>query len=239
MRFPGTLPRTLSATAIVVALALGVPMIALSSCGGTGGAVNPSTVLAQASTAMKKIQGFHFVYEVHNPAQPGPGLEIARIIGDVNAQGDMQATIDVTQGGIPLSLKFVALGDTDYIQLPPSMQWQAIPAASSPVGTLNLNAGTIQILDQITDTAYVGEESKGGISAYHIKGTTAAKDVAAIAGAVTTTNPFPTDVWIGINDNLVYEVDIAGPATPTEDPNVSRSVALSNLDKPVDIKAPI
>lgn len=212
----------------------------LAACGGPSGDVDPKTILAEASAAMKKIQGFHFVYEVHKPAssEPGPGLEIARIIGDVNAQGNMQASIDVTQGGIPLALKFVAVGDTHYIQDPLSQKWQSIAAKDSPVGTLNLSAGTIQILDEISDASFVGEESKGGTTTYHITGKVAAKEVAAIAGAVSTDNTFPTDVWVGVSDSLVYEVDIAGAATPTEDPEIRRSIALSNLDKFVDIKPP-
>jgi hypothetical protein len=227
--------------AFVVALVLVLALGGLVACGGTSsGSVDPKTVLGQASTSMKKIQGFHFVYEVHKPAsaQPSAGLDIARIIGDVNALGNMQATIDVTQAGVPLQLKFVALGDTDYIQDPVSLKWQSMAAKDSPVGTLSLSAGTIQILDRITDTSYVGEETKGGVKTYHIAGKVAAAEVAAIAGAVNTTNTFPTDIWVGVSDSLVYEVDIAGAATPTEDPKIWRSIVLSNLDTFVDIKAP-
>jgi len=71
-----------------------------------------------------------------------------------------------------------------------------------------------------------------------VTGEVAAAEVAAIAGAVDTTNTFPTDIWVGVNDSLVYEVDIAGAATPNEDPEIWRSIALSNLDTFVDIKAP-
>lgn len=225
--------------AIAAVLLLGLALIG-AACGGSA-SVNPKTVLEQASAAMKKIQGFHFVYEVHKPgnAQPGSGLEIARITGDVNASGDMQATIDVTQSAIPLSLKFVAIGNTQYIQNPLNQQWESVAVKDSPVGNLNLNAGTIRVLDQLTDISYVGQESKGGTKTYHIKGTAAAADVAAIAGAVSVTTPFPADVWVGANDNLVYEVDIHGPATPTEDAGIWRSIVLSDLNKAVEIKAPI
>jgi len=230
--------RPLAAVAALSLVALA--LTGLAACGGPGGDVDPYKVLSEASAAMKKIKGFHFVYEVHKPAsaEPGSGLEIARITGDVNSEGNMQATIDVTQGGVPLRLKFVAVGDTHYIQDPLSLKWQSIAANDSPVGTLNLSAGTIQILDRIQDPTYEGEESKGGNKTYHVAGEVAAEEVAAIAGAVDTTNTFPTDIWVGANDSLVYEVDIAGAATPNEDQEIWRSIALSNLDTFVDIKAP-
>ena len=230
----------LKAICAVLALAMVLTvLLSLAACGDSGSG-DPKTILAQASTSMKKIKGFHFVYEVHKPsnAQPGTGLEIARITGDVNSAGDMQATIDVTQSSIPLSLKFVAVGDTQYIQNPLTQRWESVPVQESPVGSLNLNAGTIRILDQLTETLYVGKEKKGGVETYHISGTATAADVAAIAGAVSTTSPFPADVWVGVGDSLVYEVDIHGPATANEDANIWRSIVLSNLDTFVDIKPP-
>lgn len=230
-------------TIVVLAatLILSVAALAAAGCGGSSEQVDPQAVLAASSAAMKEIDGFNFVYEVHQPSgvKPGMGLEIARIIGDVNSDGNMQATIDVTQTGIPLSLSFVAVGDTHYIQDPLSRQWQSIPAASSPVGTLNLSTGTIRILDRIADTTFEGEDSKGGVKTYHISGMVAAAEVEAIAGAVDTDEEFPTDIWVGIEDDYVYQVDIHGAATPSEDPRIRRSIVLSEHDVYVDIQPPL
>ena len=224
---------------VLSALLLGLATVILPACGGSSENVDPQAVLKASSAAMKQIQGFHFVYEVHTPsnAKPGSGLEISRITGDVNAEGDMQATIDVTQGGIPLTLDFVQVGETQYLKI--LGKWQTIPVESSPVGKLSLSAGTIQILDRIADATYEGQDSKGGVDCYHISGSVAAAEVEAIAGAVDTTDTFPTDLWIGIEDSFVYEVDVHGPATPTEPEGIWRSIVLSNLDVYVDIQPPI
>lgn len=226
---------------LAATLILSLAALTVTGCGGSGEQVDPQAVLAASSAAMKEIAGFHFVYEVHQPSgvKPGMGLEIARIIGDINSDGDMQATIDVTQTGIPLSLSFVAVGGTHYIQDPLSRQWQSIPAASSPVGTLNLSTGTIRILDRITGAVFEGEESKGGAKTYHISGMVAAAEVEAIAGAVDTEDEFPTDIWVGIEDAYVYQVDIRGAATPNEDPRIRRSIVLSEHDVYVDIQPPL
>jgi LppX_LprAFG lipoprotein len=224
----------------IVLTTLVVALFALSlyGCGSASQNVDPQAVLAASSTKMQQIKGFHFVYEVHKPAntKPGSGLDIARITGDVNSDGNMQAAIDVTQGGIPLTLEFVQVGDTQYLKLG---QWQTIPIESSPVGKLSLGAGTIQILQRITGAKYVGEDTKGGVKCYHITGMVAAAEVKAIAGAVDTTDTFPTDIWIGVADSYVYEVDIHGAASPGEPKATWRSVVLSNHDVYVPIKAPI
>ena len=68
------------------------------------------------------------------------------------------------------------LGDTQYIQDPTVAQVaDRSPPRTARSGTLNLGAGTIRILDQITDTTYEGEESKGGAKTYHINGQVAAR----------------------------------------------------------------
>ncbi len=224
--------------AIVTALIVGLAALSLCGCGGASQDVDPQAVLASSATAMQQIEGFHFVYEVHKPAnsEPSTGLDIARITGDVNSDGNMQATIDVTQGGLPLTLSFVQVGETQYLQLG---QWQTIPIESSPVGKLSLGAGTIQILKRMTDAKYVGEDTKGGVKCYHISGNVAAAEVKAIAGAVDTTDTFPTDLWIGVDDSYVYEVNVHGAATPDEPEGTWRSIVLSNLNVYVEIKAPI
>ena len=222
----------------VAVLLLAAVASSLLGCGGGGQLADPVAVLSNSSAKMKQIKGFHFVYEVHKPGntKPGPGLEIARITGDVNVDGDMMAAIDVTQGGLPLTLNFVQVADTQYLQIG---QWQKIPVESSPVGKLSLGAGTVAILQQVAGAKDVGQESKGGAKCYHITGNVAAEAVKAIAQSVDTTAPFPTDIWIGVSDGYIYEVDIHGPAAADEPTGTWRSIILSKHDTAVDIKAPI
>ena len=234
-------PRTsILSTTFIAVLSVLAALSFLTGCGGEGENADPKEVLAASSAKMKTIKGFHFEYEVHLPegVKPGGGLFIKRIIGDVNAEGEMKATVDANYGNLPVSLGFVALGDVHYIQDPVNQKWQEIAAADSPVGSLNLSAGTIRILDHITDASYKGTQRKAGVDTYHITGKIAAEEVEAIAGAVNTTNTFPTDLWIGVENSLVYEVKIAGSATPNEHKDIWRSIVLSNLDTHVNIEAP-
>lgn len=210
----------------------------IASCGGAKASVDPKALLAECSANMKKIQGFHFVYEAHRPSnEKSPsGIQVNRVIGDVNAEGNIKADVYVTYSGNPLTIPFVQIGDTQYIKVG---LWQKVKASDSPVGALNVGAGTIRILDKITNVTYVGQEKRAGAQTYHLKGSVAATEVAALAGVVTTTQPFPTDLWIGVKDRLIYEVDITGPTSPDENPNIRRSVILSKFNHPTTINAPI
>lgn len=225
--------------AALIAAALIAAAALFSACGGDAANVDPNKVLSSSATAMQQLKGFHFVYEVHMPdnSKPAQGLQIARITGDVNAEGNMTAVIDVTQGNIPLQLNFVQVGDTQYLETLGT--WQKIPIESSPVGRLNLGAGTIQILQQVTGAAHAGQDKKGGVKCDHITGSVSAEAVKAIATTVETTAPFPTDMWIGVSDSYIYEVDIHGPATADEPKDTWRSIILSKHNVSVDIKPPI
>jgi len=200
--------------------------------------VDPKAVLSGASTNMKQLAGFHFIYELHQPESAKKAEGVQTVEGDINAAGHMQANVTLLAGGVLFDVDFVALPDTHYIRYPLSQKWQAVAPEESPLGDLNLAAFSIQILDRIVDPKYEGREKKGGTKTYHVSGMVAGADVEQIAGSVSTAELFATDIWIGIDDSLLREVDIAGPMTKSEPEGTWRSIALSNLDEAVEIEAP-
>ena len=217
--------------------------VALAACSGgsqSTSTVDAQNVVAEAVPAMQALTSFHFVYEVTKPqsAAPAQGLEIAKIEGDFTADGRMKATIDLLQNGVPLQVNFVAVGDVHYIQDPTSQTWQAVPAALSPVGKINLSTGAIQILQKIDNLEYVDTQDIDGTKTYHLKGTVAPAEVASIVGSVSATEPFAGEIWIGVDDYLVRRIQIVGAATTSEDPKTVRTIDLSAFNQPVTIEAP-
>jgi hypothetical protein len=211
-----------------------------AGCGGNGEDIDAQALLRETSANMKAIEGFRFEYIVEQPEQTEPpqGLSIRSIAGEVSAEGAMRAIVKVSQSGILLELEFVAIDDTHYLQDPLSKKWQSIAAENSPVGPLNLNTGTIQIIDQISGATYVSRETIAGTATYRIKGTVTADELAAIAGSVTSTGTFPCELWIGVDDKLLRKVTVEGPAQVEEPPGISRTILLSELDTAFDISAP-
>jgi hypothetical protein len=150
----------------------------------------------------------------------------------------MEATVQLMASGILIDVGFVAMSDMQYIKYPVLNTWQALKPEDSPIGELNLSAFSIRILDQILDTTYQGKDKKDGVRCYHINGNVAGADVQAIAGSVEPAELFETDIWVGIDDGLLREVDLLGPMGSKEVDGTWRSIALSNLNETVDIQAP-
>jgi hypothetical protein len=221
--------------AFLLALVAGVGLVA---CEEEPVNVDPQAVLSTASANMKELAGFHFLYELHQPESADKAEGVQTVEGDIDAAGEMQATVQLLVGGVLINVDFVALGDTHYIRYPLQQEWTPMAPEESPLGDLNLAAFSIQILDQIVDPSYQGTGKKGGEKTYHMSGMVTAADVEQIAGSVSTADLFATDLWVGINDNLLYEVHITGPMTSKEADGTYRSIILSDLNVAVDIKAP-
>jgi outer membrane lipoprotein-sorting protein len=209
-------------------------------CGGQKQTVDAKAVLSDAVAPMKALTSFHFTYEVVKPANAKTveGTEVVKIVGDVTFDGRMKATIDVETRGVPLELAFIADGDTHYVQDPTSQKWISTPAERSPVGKVNLNAGAIQILEQIARPTYDGEDKAGGVACHRVKGTVAASAVTAIAGVVTTSEDFAARLWVGIDDHLVRRIELVGASSPDEDVKTTRVITLSEFNKPLSIEPP-
>jgi len=231
-----------SIRSLILALTI-LATLALAACSGASqstSTVDAKIVVAESVPAMQALESFHFVYEVVKPqsAAPAQGLEIAKIEGDVTADGKMKAAIDLLQNGVPLQVNFVALGDIHYIQDPTSQKWQGVPAAMSPVGKINLNTGAVQVLQKLDNLEYVDTQDIDGVKTYHLKGSVAPAEVANMVGSVSTTEPFAGEIWIGVDDHLIRRIQIVGAATASEDPKTVRTIDLSAFDQPVTIEAP-
>ncbi len=221
-----------------VTLMVATLAFALGSCGQEPVDIDAQAVLAQTSANMKKLAGFHFVYQLHQPesAQKAEGVQLVE--ADFNAQGEMAATVQYLASGTLINIDVIALVDMHYVKYPLSTEWAPLDPADSPLTRLNLAEGPVKILDNVTSPVFVGVEKRVGVKTYHITGQVTKADIESIVGTVSTAEVFTADLWIGVDDSLLYEVDVDGPMTLEEPPGTSRSIILSALGVTADIKAP-
>jgi len=213
--------------------------VGLSGCGRESTAnVDPQQVLNSASAKMKQLAGFHFVYQLNQPQSAKKAEGVQKVDADINAKGEMRATVQYLSSGSLINVDVVAMADTHYVRFPLAAGWVKLKPSQSPLENLNLAGLPVQILTEITSPTVKDIEKRVGHKTYHITGTVTKADIENIAGNVSTTDTFVTDLWIGVSDDLLYEVEIMGPMTKDEPAGTYRSVVLSNLDVPVDIVAP-
>jgi hypothetical protein len=226
--------KLVATAALVLALAL-----SMSACGEEPVDIDAQALLTETSTNMKQLGGFHFEYQLHQPesAQKAEGVQLVE--ADFNSEGEMQATVQYLASGTLINIEVIALVDMHYVRYPLSQEYSPLDPAESPLTKLNLAEGPTKILDNVTSPQFVGVEKRAGAKTYHITGDVTAADIESIVGTVSTADVFVADLWIGIEDSLLYEVDVDGPMTPEEPVGTSRSIILSNMGVATDIKAPL
>ena len=89
------------------------------------------------------------------------------------------------------------------------------------------------VLDPVLD----GRERVGGVEAYRIEVTADSGDL-AIFPTATPGFEVRATLWIGVEDLLVYRVDVRGAISETESPDILRRLELSRFGEDVDIVPP-
>ena len=107
--------------------------------------VDPQAVLDAASSNMKQLVGFHFIYELHQPESAQKAEGVQRVEADFNAEGEMEATVQYLASGSLINIEVIALADTHYVLLPLAADWTALDPADSPLTKLNLAEGPIKM----------------------------------------------------------------------------------------------
>jgi hypothetical protein len=218
-------------------LALAVA-ITVQACDDVPVNVDAQAVLRTTSANMKQLSGFHFVYGLHQPESARKAEGVQQVEADFNAQGEMQATVEYLASGALIDIDLIALVGTHYVRYPLSPSWVEMKPEDSPLTKLNLADAPVQILDKVTSASCTGIEKRQGQKTYHITGQVSKEAIEGVAGTVSTAEVFDTDLWIGVKDSLLYEVDVTGPMTTEEAPGTWRSIVLSKLGIAVDIGAP-
>ncbi len=224
----------------LTALAAAVTLLAFfgASCGQEVVNIDAQALLTETSANMKQLAGFHLVYELHQPESAKKAEGVQYVEADFNAQGELQATVQYLASGSLINIEVIALPDMHYVKYPLSNDWVPLDPAESPLTKLNLAEGPVKILDNVTSPTFVGTENREGHKTYHLTGQVTKSDIESIVGTVTTADVFTADLWIGVEDSLLYEVDVAGPMTDEEPPGTWRSIILSDMGVQTDITAP-
>jgi hypothetical protein len=223
---------------LLVALAMILLSFAAGACGEEPVDIDAQALLAETSENMQGLPGFHLLYELHQPESAKRAEGVQKVDADFNAEGELQASVQYLASGALISIDVIALVDTHYVLYPISKDWSELDPAESPLTKLNLAEGPVRILDNITSATFIGVEKRVGERTYHLQGQVTKADIESIVGTVSTAEVFTADLWIGAEDSLLYEVDVAGPMTEQEPPGTWRSIILTNLGVTTDIKAP-
>ena len=230
MRRPAAL-----ATLALVALAL------LARCGdGDGDAdlegVDPEALLQAAAERTDQARSFHFVLEHQNgTTEIVRGLNMERAEGDVVGADQLSVEVRASLGPLNLKIKIIVIGDEAWITNPLTGRWEREDISIEDV--FDPARGVTAIMRAAAEPRLAGTETVAGVRTYRVEATVDSGDV-TLFGEPRPGRLLRAEVWIGVDDPLVYRIEIVGGIVPGEPDDLVRRLTLSRFDTEIEIAPP-
>lgn len=219
------------------------------ACGGddstqskaTGDTQGPpaAQVLAGAADAVKQLRSFHFVLTHENGSTPIVlSLNLVRAEGDIVAPDRLRGELKATQGAFGATMKVVAIGKDLWLTDPIVGKWQKLGQNINIHDIFAPDKGVPELLRNARNGQVTGEETIGGVRSRLVHATVDGGALQAIAPIAQQGRDVPVTIWVGKDDALVRRIDIEGPLTDKEKPDIRRRLDLSKFNQQIEITAP-
>lgn len=203
----------------------------------TAEVVDPAAVLSAAADRMVQSQRFHFLLEHENGGTPIVlGLEMTRAEGDVDGTERLSVDVEAEFGPLGVDVSVIILEDESWITNPLTGRWQREDISVSSV--FDAAEGVTALLRSASQPVLAGEERISGVPVYRIDALVESGDLTIFSEDAEAGRSLPASAWIGVEDPLVYRLEVTGPVVPGDDEDIVRRIELSRFDEDVEIEPP-
>lgn len=234
--------RTAARTALTVAAAL-----LLAACSDDPPVVSltpsptelpeASALLDAAAEGMREVTSARFVLESTGELA---GLAVRHAEGVLTNEGEVQATVDLEEGGQLIEFEIVIADDELYVK-GPTGGFTKIPDILrgnfyDPSILLDPDEGIASLIDSATDGETLGAEEAGGRTTWKVQATIAGDDLARVV-PIGTEEDTPGTLWIDQETPRLVQAFVQLPDEGEEE-GARVTVTLVEFDVEVDIQAP-
>lgn len=222
------------------AIAILATLVMLTAYGcGEPEKLPPGKIIEKAVPAIQAATSFHFTLETSKPDKPPAGLFISKAEGDVVKPDKLAGNLSALFSGLPINVKVVVDGKSQYMTDPASGKWGAMSPAFNVAEFFNPSKGISDIMAGVKNLSSEGNESLGGVTAYKLKGIVPAAALKSLSPEVTAQGDLRTMLWVGAEDFLLRKVELQGPIIAGEESSILRTIIISEFNKGVKIETPI
>ncbi|MDA0366595.1 MAG: LppX_LprAFG lipoprotein [Chloroflexi bacterium] len=232
----------MSRRALVATALLALTVSAAAACGGGDdgadlGAVDAPALLESAAARIETARSFRFTLEHENGATAIlSGLEMRGAKGEVAGPDELSMTVDAQAGPLSVQVSIVVLPDESWVTNPLTGRWERqdidVSAFFDPA------QGVTALMRGITDAHVTTTDEIGGAQAYVVEATIDSGALALFAQGAPAGTALAATAWIGVDDPLVYRIEITGGITSAEPANLVRRLTLSDWGAAIAISPP-
>lgn len=224
------------------------PLIALAllvaACGGGDSvdttAVDVDALLVSAAQRMETQPSFHFDLNLDRGAiQILQGITVTHAEGDVAAPDRVHFQVEARAGPLKANLEMIVLPDGSWMTNPITGRWERadidIKQFFDPAD--GVTATMRAISSGAANAEVAGTDTIDGVQTYRVEAVVDS-GLLTLFGQPREGAELTLKAWIGVDDPLVYRIDVEGGILPDEAPDLVRTLRLSQFGENFDIQPP-
>ena len=158
-----------------------------------------------------------------------------RAEGDVAGADRLSVEIKASLGPLNLGIAIIVIGDDAWITNPLTRRWEREQISISEV--FDPANGVTGLMRAAAGARVAGSDRIGGVSTYRVEAAVDSGDVTLFGDARPGTE-LRASVWIGVDDLLVYRIELVGAVAAGEADDLVRRITLSRFDEDIEIAPP-
>lgn len=196
-----------------------------------------SSLLQSSSQAMASVTSAHFILKLTGP--PVTSVPLTSATGDMDREGDVQASAEVTELGALLSANVIITGGTVYLKLGTSGRYTTEPAKDfyNPSQLLDPTQGVSALLAQATNGKTLDKESINSTDAYKVQATVPTAVLSGLTDLAPGQDTVTATLWIAASGSRLLQA-VVPFKVPKAKTNTVVTATLSQFNAPVSVKAP-
>ena len=227
-------------TRLTLLVALASVALLLVACGGEGDdhatEVDVAALLLASADRMEQEPAFHFELEMENGRiQIVRGINIERAEGDIAAADRVHFLVEARVGPLLAKIELIVLPDEGWITDPITGRWEREDVDVAQF--FDPADGITAVMRTITDAEITGTESIDGIQTYRLE-STIASELLTLFGNPQSGVELQLRAWVGVDDPLVYRIEVVGGVMAREEDDLIRRLNLSQFGADFDIQPP-
>ena len=129
-------------------------------------------------------------------------------------------------------------GDQAFLTNPFTKEFEEIESGIVSSALLDPATGISGIIRDAVDPVLEGEADVEGAPTYHVSSVIDSAQLTSITPSAEPGLPIDVGIWVGKDDSLVYKIHMVGPMSSNEEPDITRTILISDFDIPVEIDTP-
>ena len=167
------------------------------------------------------------------------GLKFESMEGQVRMPDSFKIQVEATSFLGFIKIEIVAVGDqafiSDFIN---KEKWVPVSVDALPFNFANLGNTLAEIIPEITDPAFAGEERLEGRLSWRIRGTVPSEGLSPLLPGNDPGHQVALELWIDKEQRLLRKIRIEGKVYAGDGPDVVRVLDIYGFDEPVEISLP-